>query len=209
MSLMKGSRPVFSSISGRSHLRAAARMHLYYTQNHMIIRHLKKLCTWILLLVAVLFTSLLILPYLRQVIRPVTREEVQSRYGLSSMIQASPFFDGTNAPSFAMFFKKVKLDYPDWVGNPRSANPFPGVLPKNRVYGRVLELPMGFCALDFASTPLMWDTRPCADGKIPVLFMDGHSRLLSVTELEQAIETVRSHGGALWLGTSPLPPRGH
>ena len=161
---------------------------------------MKRLLTWILPLAVVLLASLLILPYLRQVIRPVTKDEMQSRHGLSSMVQASPFFDGTNAPSFATFFEKVKLDYPDRVGNPRSANPFPGVLPKNHVYGRVLELPMGFCALDPASTPLMWDTRPCADGKIPVLFMDGHSRLLNVKELEQAIETVRSHGGTLWLG---------
>jgi hypothetical protein len=103
-------------------------------------------------------------------------------------------------PSFAAFFEQVKIEYPDYVGDPRSANPFPGLLPKNRVYARVLELPKDFCVLDPASTPLMWDTRPRPNGAIPVLFMDGHTETIDVKKMEQAIETVRSHGGTLWLG---------
>ena len=163
---------------------------------------MKRLGIWILPLAFVLLTSSWILPYIREAFMSPSSDDLQSKFGLLILVQASPFFDGTNAPSFVTFFEKVKQHYPARVGDPRSANPFPGLLPKNRVYARVLELPKDFCALDPASTPLMWDTRPQPNGNIPVLFMDGQPRVYrNVEELEQALEIIRSNGGTLWLGT--------
>jgi hypothetical protein len=96
--------------------------------------------------------------------------------------------------SFEDVLEEVRKHDPREAGSVNDKNPFPGILPNTRVYGRVLSLPEG---LDRENVPLIWDTRPWPSCQLVVLFWDGHlvsasaGDVFTPEDLNQLLEVLR------------------
>jgi hypothetical protein len=80
--------------------------------------------------------------------------------------------------AFDKFVLSIIGEAPSVVQNSNTANPFPGVLPPERVYG---YLPSTSYPTAVAVSPLLWDLTPSSRERVPVLFSD-----LTVGELPRS-----------------------
>lgn len=85
----------------------------------------------------------------------VRRSDYLNRFGFLKLMEvARPYTAGvTSTATFDAFFDSVNAARPDAVSQRDAPNPFPGFLPAERTYVRMLELP---ASADPERTPFMW-----------------------------------------------------